>query len=106
MSGHEPAIRRSIWYVLFCCPDLAKGHMYDLELFFPCLYDKAGRAGVRLELPLYPDRVVVGQPHCAMLVRAPVPRHRTEVAICASGNFWLGASGRILRLLGHQSIYR
>jgi len=34
-------------------------------------------------LPLYPDRVVAGQPHCAMMVRAPVPRHRTEVAIYA-----------------------
>ena len=65
--------------------------MYDHELFYPCLYDEAGRAGVRLELPLYPDHVVVGQPHCVMMVWAPAPHHQTEVAICASGDFWLGA---------------
>ena len=27
------------------------------------------------------------------MVRAPAPRHRIEVAICASGNFWLGVLG-------------
>ena len=62
----------------------------------------AGRAAVRLELPLYPDHEVVGPPHCpdrvvvdrphyAEEVWAPAPHHRTEVAICASGKFWLGA---------------
>ena len=91
MSGHAVAIRRSIWYVLLYYPVPAEGHMYNHELFYLCSYDEAGRAGVRLELPLYPDRVVVGQPHCTMMVRAPTPRHRTEVAICVSGNFWLGA---------------
>lgn len=42
--------------------------MCDLELFCLCLYDEAGLAGVQLELPLYPDHMVVGQPHCAMMV--------------------------------------
>ena len=64
--------------------------MCDHELFYLCLYNEAGRAGVRLELPLYPNHVVVGQPHCVMMVRAPAPHHRTEVAICALGSFWLG----------------
>ena len=90
MSRHVLAIRRSILYVLLYCPGLAEGHMYNPELLYPCLYGEMGQSGVRLELPLYPDRVVVGQPHCTMMVQAPVPRHRTEVAVCASGNFWLG----------------
>ena len=38
--------------------------MYDPELFYLCFYVEVGRAAVRLELALYPDRVVVGQPHC------------------------------------------
>ena len=65
--------------------------MYGRGLIYPYLCNEAGRAGVRCELPFYPDHVVVGQPHCAMVVCALVPRHRTKVAICASGSFWLGA---------------
>ena len=72
------------------CPGPTEGRMYNPELFYSCLYGEVGRSGVRLELPLYPDRVAVGQPRCAIMVRAPAPHHRTEVAICASGNFWLG----------------
>ena len=60
--------------------------MYDYELFYLCLYGEVGRAAIRLELPLYPDRVVVGQPHCpdrmvvgqshcARVVQAPAPPH-------------------------------
>lgn len=75
MSGHVLTIRRSIWYVLLCCPGLLEGHMYDIELFCLCLYDEAGLAGVWLELPLYPDHVVVGQPHCVMMVYALAPHH-------------------------------
>ena len=101
MSGHALAIRRSIWYVLLYCPGPAEGHMYDPELFYLCLYGEVGRASVRLGLPLCPDHVVVGQTHCALMAQAPMPRHRIKVVICASGNFWLGARGRILRLLGH-----
>ena len=78
--------------------------MYVPELFYLCLYGEVVRDGVRLELPLCPGHVVVGQLHCVMMVRAPAPRHRTEVAICASDNFWLGARGRIPRLPGHYSI--
>ena len=68
VSGHTPAICRSIWYVLLYYPGPAAGHMYIPELFYLCLYGEVGWAGVRLELPLYPDHVVVGQPHCAMMV--------------------------------------
>ena len=75
--------------------------MYSPELFCLRFYEAVGRA-VRPELPLYPDQEVVDPPHCpdrvvfsrpryTREVRAPVPHHRTEVAICASGNFWLGA---------------
>ena len=91
MSGHVLAIRRSIWYVLLYCSGPAEGHMCDHELFDLCLHNEAGWAGIRLELPLYPDHVVVGQPHCMMMVWAPAPHHQTEVAIYALGNFWLGA---------------
>ena len=89
--GHVPVIHKSICSDLLYCPSPAAGRMYVPELFYLCLYGEVGRAGVRLELPLCPDHVVVGQPHCAMMVRAPAPHHRTEVAICALGNFWLGA---------------
>ena len=65
--------------------------MHGHGLIYLYLCDEAGRAGVRLELPLYPDHVVVGQPHCAMMVWALMPRRRTEVAICVLGSFWLGA---------------
>ena len=65
--------------------------MYGRGLIYPYLCDEAGRAGVRHELSFCPDHVVVSQPHRTMMVRAPVPHHRTEVAICASDNFWLGA---------------
>ena len=75
--------------------------MYDPELF--CLYfSMAAGQAVRLELPLYPDHEVVDPPHCpdrvvfgrpryAREVWAPVPPHRTEVAISILGSSWLGA---------------
>ena len=61
--GHAPVIRRSIWFDLLYCPGPATGRMYNPELFYPYLYGEVGQSGVRLELPLYPDRVVAGQPH-------------------------------------------
>ena len=75
--------------------------MYNPELFYLCLYSEVGQAGVRLEVPPYPDRVVVGQPRYALTVWVPTPRHRIGVTICASVNFWLGVRGRIPRLPGH-----
>ena len=74
--------------------------MYIPELFYLFLYNEVVWASVRLELPLYPGHVVVGQPHHVLVVRAPALHHRIEVAICASGNFWLGARGHIPRLPG------
>ena len=64
-------------------------------------YVAVGQAIVRPELPLYPNHMVVGPPHCpdrvvvdrphyAREVWAPVPLHQTEVATFASGNSWLG----------------
>ena len=91
LSGHVTVIHRSIYSDLLYYPSPVIGHVCVTELFYLCLYGEVGQAGVRLELLLYPDHVLVGQPHCAMMVRAPTPRHRTEVAICASGNFWLRA---------------
>ena len=101
MSGHVPVIHRSICSDLLYCPGPAEGRMYDPELFCLYFYVVVGRAAVRPELPRYPDRVVVGPPHCpdrvvvgqphyVREVWAPTPLHRTEVAICASGNSWLG----------------
>ena len=89
VSRHVLAIRRSILYVLHYCPVFAADRRYVTELFYPCLYGEVGRSGVRLELPLYPDRVVVDQPHCTMAVCVLAPHRRTKVAICASGSFWL-----------------
>ena len=86
-----------VWYVLLYYPGPAAVHKYIPELFYLCLYGEVVWAGVRLELPICPGHVVVDQPHYALMVRPPVPRHRIEVPICASGNFWLGARGRIPR---------
>ena len=65
--------------------------MYNRELFYLCLYGEVERAGGRLGLPLCLDHVVVGQPHCTMVVCIPAPPRQTKVAICALGSFWLGA---------------
>ena len=65
--------------------------MYGRGLIYLYLWDEAGRAGVRRELQFCPDQMVVGQPHCTMVVCIPVPPCQTEVAICALGSFWLGA---------------
>ena len=70
------------------------------ELFYLCLYREVARAGVWLELPLYPGHVVVGQLRYALTIRGPVPRRRIEVEVYASGNFSLAARGRITRLQG------
>ena len=70
------------------------------RFFSFCLYGEVVLAGVRLELPLYPGHVVVGQLRYTLAVRGPVPRRRIEVEVYASGNFWLGARGRIPRLPG------
>ena len=71
------------------------------ELLCFYFYGKVVRAGVRLEVPLCPGRVVAGQPHYALVGLAPVPRHQIEVAVYALGNSWLGARGHIPRLPGH-----
>ena len=89
-SKNVPVIRRLIWCVLLSCPGLAEGRMYNPELVCLCFYVAVGRAAVRPELPIYPDRVVV-IPYCARKVWAPAPPHRTEVAVCVSGNSWLDA---------------
>ena len=74
------------------------------ELLCLRFYGEVVRAGVRLELPFCPGRVVVGQPRYALLARAQVPRRQTEVAVYASDNFLLGARGHILRQPGPWSI--
>ena len=89
-------IRRLIWCVLLCCLDPVEGCVYGLELFYPCFCEAVGRAVVRPELSLYPDRGVVGPPHypdrvvvgphCVREVWDLVPPHRTEVAVYALGN--------------------
>ena len=75
--------------------------MYVPELLCLYLYGEVVWASVRLELQFCPGHVMVGQPCYALMVRGPVPRRRMEVEVYASGNFWLGARGRIPRLLGH-----
>ena len=53
--------------------------MYGRGLIYLYLCHETGRASVRRELSFCPDHVVVGQPHCAMMVYASAPRRRTEV---------------------------
>ena len=74
-SGHAPVIHRLILSDLLCFPNHAAGHVYIPELLYFCLFGEAVRAHVRLEVSLYPGHVVVGQSHCILVGRAPVPRH-------------------------------
>ena len=53
--------------------------MYDPELFCLYFYVAVGWAAVRPELPLYPDRVVVGLPHCPDRVVVDRPHYVREV---------------------------
>jgi len=103
--GRTPAIHRSIWFVLLYSPSCTTGHARIPELLCFYLFGEAVQAGVRAALPFYLSHAVVGQPHYALAVLAPVPRHRIEVAICALGNFWLGVRVHIPRLPGPRSIY-
>ena len=64
--------------------------MYGPELSYPCLYGEVGQSGFRLGLQFYSDRAVADQPRCMILVQDLAPHRRTEVAIYAAGNFWLG----------------
>ena len=106
MLGRTPAIRRSIWFVLLCFPNRTAGHVCIPELLYFYLFGDVVPAGVRAKLSLCLDHAVVGQPHYALVVPDPVPRHRIEVAICSSGNLWLGVRVHIPRLPGPQSIYQ
>ena len=100
--GCTPVIHRSIWFVLLYFPSRTAGHVCIPELLCFYLFSEV----VRAELPFYLDHEVVGQPHYALVVLAPVACPRSEVAICASGNFWLGIRVHIPRLPGPQSIYQ
>ena len=53
--------------------------MHDPGLFCLCFFVAAGQAAVRLELPLYPDREVVGPPHCPDRVVVGRPHYAREV---------------------------
>ena len=99
--GHAPAIRRSIWSDLLYYPGPATGHMYIPELLYLYLYDEVVLAGVWIELSFCPGHEVVGQPHYVLMVWARGPRRQIGLAVFTSGNFWLGARGRIPWLPGH-----
>ena len=58
---HAPAIRRLTWSDLPYFPGPIVGRMCIPELSFLCFYDEVVWAGVRLELPLCPAHMVVGQ---------------------------------------------
>ena len=100
-SGHAPVIRISTWPDLLYSLGPVAGHLCIHEPLCLYLYDEIVWAGDRLELSFCPGHVVVSQPHYVLLVRAQVPHHRIAVAVYASGNFWLGARGRIPWLPGH-----
>ena len=86
-SGRTPSIRRSIWSDLLYFPGPTVGRTYTLELLCLYLYGEVVWAGVWLQLTFCHGHVVVGRPRYALMVRAPAPRRRIEVAVYASGNF-------------------
>ena len=73
--GHAPAIHRSIWSGLLYLLCHAAGHVCIPELLCFYFFSEVARAGVRFKFPLYPDHVVVGQPHYALIGRALAPHH-------------------------------
>ena len=85
--GCTPVLCRSIWFFLLYFTNRTAGHVCIPELLCFYLLGKVVRAGVRSEFPFYLGHAAVGQ----LVVLAPVPRHRIEVAVCVSSNFWLGA---------------
>lgn len=101
-----PTIHRSIWFVLLCFPNRTVGHVCTLELLCFYLFGETVPAGALAELPFYLGHAVVGEPQYALEVPALAPRHRIEVAVCASGNFLLGVRVHIPQLPGPQSIYQ
>ena len=104
--GRAPVICRSIWFDLLYFPNHTVGHVCITELLCLYLFGEAVSARVWAELSFYLSHVMVGQSHYALVVLAPAPRHRIEVAICTSGNFWLGVRVHIPELPGPQSIYQ
>ena len=65
--------------------------MCSLQLLTPCLFGEGVRAGVRLDMPLYPVHVVVGLvdlPDCILTVLAKGLHRQIVAAACAWGNFW------------------
>ena len=83
--------------------------MYISEMLYLYLYGEVVWAGVRLELPFCPGRVVVGQPRYALIVWAQVLRRLIEVAVYTLGNFWVGRSRQYssaARTLVHLSLSR
>ena len=79
--GARPVIHRMILSGLLYFPSRAAGHVYIPELLYFCLFSEVVRAGVRLVVSLCPGHVVVGQPHCTLVGRAPVHRHQTVVTV-------------------------
>ena len=79
MSRNVLAIRKSIGYILLYYPGSAEGRMYDPKLFCLYFYVAVMQAAVRPELPLYPDHVVVGPPHCPDRVVVDRPYYAREV---------------------------
>ena len=61
------------------CPGRAEGRMYHPELCCFYFYVAVGQVAVRLELPLYPNQVVVGLPHCPDHAVVGRPRCASEV---------------------------
>ena len=100
-SRHAPVIHRLILSDLLSFPNRVAGHVYIPELLYFCLFGEAVHAGVRLEVPLCPDHVVVGQRRYTLMVRAPLSHHRIEVAAYTSGSIWLVVQGCIPWLPGH-----
>ena len=87
--GHAPSIHRLILSDRLYYPGPVVGHKCIPELLFLCFYGEVVQAGVQLELSFCPGHVVVGQvrQQCyALVVWAPAPHRRIEVAVYASGN--------------------
>ena len=73
VPGHGLSIHRSIWSDRLYWPGLDVNHMYSPQPLSPCLFGEGVRAGVRLDVPLYPIHVVVSLvdlPDCDSMVLA------------------------------------
>ena len=84
--GHDLLIHRSIWSECLYWPGRIASHMCNPQLMSPGFFGEGMRAGVRLDMPLYPVHVVVGLvdlSDCISVVLAQGLHRQIVAAVCA-----------------------